>query len=324
MEVLRPIISAPQPLDTLSFLPSFLQSKICYDNFFYHYNLSEDYLGTGYHGKVMVCSDVQTNQEFAAKVIPCNPVTLASLELHLSLCGNPGILDIVRVFCNKLENSTSPFLQVNPKLKEGLHLILIMPIMECGDLHDQISKPHFALLSEASVASIFKRIAGGVALLHSKGIVHGDIKAENVLLGRNGMEDVVLCDFDAAHDATKPPSLHIYTKHYVSPEVLANLERKKLGFPLKTTGTPSDVWALGVLLYEMIYLDDPFFSLPEEGDGLTSHFVWSVKRAVYTLPNSTGASVEVRDLIYNMLLPIPETRITMERVMQHPFVKDAK
>jgi serine/threonine protein kinase len=298
-------------------LPRHLKEKICYDNFFHHYDLSNDYLGTGYHGKVMVCTDRQTNEEFAVKVIPCDPLSLSSLELHLSLCGNPGILDIVRVFCNKFETSNCPFSYANPKLKDGVHLLLVMPVMVCGDLHDQISMA----MSEQVIASIFKKIAHAVALLHSKGIAHGDIKAENVLLGKN--QDVVLCDFDASHDASKPPPLRIYTKHYVSPEVLGNLERKKWGFPLKTVGVSSDVWALGVLLYELVYLKEPFFTMPHEDDGPASRFVWSIKRGVYSLPPSFNASIEVRDLICSMLIPDPELRITMERVVKHPFVTTA-
>jgi serine/threonine protein kinase len=204
-----------------------------------------------------------------------------------------------------------------------MHFILIMPIMVCGDLHDQLTMPYFASLPEKTIASMFKTIASAVALMHSKGIAHGDIKAENVLFGQKGQNDIVLCDFDAAHDASKPPPLRIYTKHYASPEVLANLKRIANGIPLKTMGTPSDVWALGVLLYEMVYLDDPFFSLPEEGEGLTQHFVWSVQRGVYKFPLSRNASIEVRDLICSMLMPNPELRTTMDRVMKHPFVTSA-
>jgi len=97
--------------------------------------------------------------------------------------------------------------------------------------------------------TIIGQICKAVSYAHQQGIVHCDLKPQNVLVLPNGVAKVT--DFGIARactPGTSQPSNHLGTPHYASPELFA-------GEPL----TPaSDVYAIGVMLYEMLAGRPPF------------------------------------------------------------------
>ena len=103
-----------------------------------------------------------------------------------------------------------------------------------------------AELSPVDVASNIVEIAAAVRYIHSIGVVHGDLKPGNVLCkGRRR----VLCDFGHAFNDTEPPTCVVGTPFYSSPECLMGRVQVK-----------SDLWSLGVVIYEMIMGTRPFFA----------------------------------------------------------------
>lgn len=104
---------------------------------------------------------------------------------------------------------------------------------------------------------IFKQIVLAVYHLHKHGIVHRDIKDENIIVNEHGF--IKLIDFGSAgYVSLGPFDVFVGTIDYASPEVL-NGE--------KYEGKPQDVWALGILLYTMIYKENPFYNVDEIMDG---------------------------------------------------------
>ncbi|XP_048477211.1 striated muscle preferentially expressed protein kinase-like, partial [Rhincodon typus] len=95
--------------------------------------------------------------------------------------------------------------------------------------------------SEDDVVSYILQILQGLEYLHSRHIVHLDIKPDNVIV--TYLNVVKLVDFGSAHffNATVPKPLghRVGTQEYMSPEMLK-------GDPI---GPPADIWGLGVLIY---------------------------------------------------------------------------
>lgn len=113
-------------------------------------------------------------------------------------------------------------------------------------------------LSERECRFIFKQIVLAIYHLHKHGIVHRDIKDENVIVDENGV--VKLIDFGSAgYTKLGPFDVFVGTIDYASPEVLRGE---------KYEGKPQDIWALGILLYTMLYQENPFYNVDEimEGD----------------------------------------------------------
>ncbi|CCF57768.1 hypothetical protein KAFR_0D01220 [Kazachstania africana CBS 2517] len=112
-------------------------------------------------------------------------------------------------------------------------------------------------MTEFEAKLIFKQIVSGIKYLHDQGIVHRDIKDENVIVDSNGF--VKLIDFgSAAYTKTGPFEVFVGTIDYAAPEILG-------GNPYK--GKPQDIWALGVLLYTLIYKENPFYNVDEILEG---------------------------------------------------------
>ncbi|HVG38610.1 MAG TPA: serine/threonine-protein kinase [Pyrinomonadaceae bacterium] len=151
-------------------------------------------------------------------------------------------------------------------------------------------------LSPASASAIFQAIAEAVAYIHSHGIVHRDIKSNNIKIGPHG--EVKLLDFGIAKSEASPNLTLkgdvIGTLKYMSPEQLKGLP----------ADARSDIWSLGVLYYEMITGDVPF-----QADTIGNLFE-QIKNGDYLRPSKLDPVVprEVEALISRCLKKNPAHR----------------
>jgi protein-serine/threonine kinase len=129
------------------------------------------------------------------------------------------------------------------------------------DLFDWIEL-HTAM-TESEVKSIFHQTCSALEHLHTDcGIVHRDIKDENVVLDNVGRVKVI--DFgSAAYLKDGPFDTFHGTLDYASPEVLGGK---------KYEGRGQDVWAAGILLYTMIYKENPFYNVHFAIESVTDLF----------------------------------------------------
>ncbi|KAL2752526.1 hypothetical protein ACRALDRAFT_1065643 [Sodiomyces alcalophilus JCM 7366] len=151
-------------------------------------------------------------------------------------------------------------------------------------------------MEEVECRSIFVQVAQAIHHLHTKAsVVHRDIKDENVILDGEGQ--IKLIDFgSAAYIKNGPFDVFVGTIDYAAPEVLAG---KPYG------GKEQDVWALGILLYTIIYKENPFYSIDEIMDrDLRVPFV---------------ISDESIDLVRCMLNRDVSERYTIDQVLKHPW-----
>jgi serine/threonine protein kinase len=121
---------------------------------------------------------------------------------------------------------------------------IVMELVESTSLRDVLST-HLTGLDRDQTIRIFTQIASSLATAHDQGVVHGNIKPDNVLLDTG--QRPVLTDFTLS-DLHEPPQDTTSPAAYVSPEQAA-----------RNIPTPeSDIYALGILLYEMVTGDVPF------------------------------------------------------------------
>ncbi|KAJ1402563.1 Serine/threonine-protein kinase, active site [Sesbania bispinosa] len=122
---------------------------------------------------------------------------------------------------------------------------------------------------------IAKDVSCALLELHSKHIIHRDIKSENILCDFDRKRDdgtpiVKLCDFDSAvplrsplhvcciaHVGTPPPCVCVGTPRWMAPEVMRTMYEKN------TYGLEADIWSFGCLLLEMLTLQIPYFGVPD-------------------------------------------------------------
>ncbi|KAK7343622.1 hypothetical protein VNO77_12515 [Canavalia gladiata] len=124
---------------------------------------------------------------------------------------------------------------------------------------------------------IAKDVSCALSELHSKHIIHRDIKSENILFDLDRKRDdgtptVKLCDFDSAvplrsalhacciaHVGTPPPCVCVGTPRWMAPEVMRTMYEKN------TYGLEADIWSFGCLLLEMLTLKIPYSGVPDSG-----------------------------------------------------------
>jgi serine/threonine-protein kinase len=135
----------------------------------------------------------------------------------------------------------------------GESLGLVMDLVPGGSLRDHLRKQHTVPAGEA--ARLAAQVAAALAEAHELGIVHRDLKPDNILLQtEDGRLDTRLTDFGIARVLNTPalttPNAVVGTPHYMSPEA----------FHGATASPAADVYALGVLLYELVTGRPPYDS----------------------------------------------------------------
>ncbi|CAO3640827.1 unnamed protein product [Mucor hiemalis] len=169
-----------------------------------------------------------------------------------------------------------------------------------GDLLDALTRKKS--FSEGEAKTWFIQLVNAVQYCHSLGIIHRDLKLENILLDEN--DHVKICDFGFARQTDKNQMLKTFcgSLAYSAPEVI---QRQNY------CGPATDVWSLGVILYTLLAGELPF------DDDCESVLQKKVVNVDYTIPDFF--SVEVTDLLSKILKR--EQRITIGEILQHPWLK---
>ncbi|KAJ5095805.1 hypothetical protein NUU61_005161 [Penicillium alfredii] len=166
------------------------------------------------------------------------------------------------------------------------------------DLFDYIELK--ANMDESECRAIFRQVVSAIHHLHTKAlVVHRDIKDENVVLDGEGR--IKLIDFgSAAYIKNGPFDVFVGTIDYAAPEVLQGKSYR---------GKEQDIWALGILLYTIVYKENPFYNVDE----ILDHPL-----RIPFLPFSEACI----DLIRKMLDRDVDNRLTITEVLEHPWMMD--
>ncbi|KAI5849814.1 kinase-like domain-containing protein [Tricharina praecox] len=205
-------------------------------------------VGKGAFGKVRIVERKDTGLTFALKYIRKDEAILRAVVRSES------VRNIIRER-RMLEQLCHPFLcNLRYSFQDIEYLYLVVDLMNGGDLRFHISRKTF---TEEAVRFWMAELACAVLYIHGRGIVHRDVKPDNILLDSDG--HVHLADFNVASElhADRPLTSKSGTLAYLAPEVYSGA-----GY-----GTAVDWWSLGVVFYECIYGKRPFIADTHESLG---------------------------------------------------------
>jgi len=257
---------------------------------YYHFNRV---LGHGHFGTVREVHQIADPMKklYAVKSIPKDKIVkelkLLKTELEmLRVVDHPNIIKFYETF------------------EDERYVHIVMEECTGGDLFDHLIQN--GQYTEREAASLLEKIIAAINHLHTLHICHRDIKPENFLFAAlDRFSDIKIIDFGLA---TKfgDDQMHtvVGTPYYVAPEVLrGNYDQQ------------CDVWSLGVLLYVILAGYPPFY-------GDSQHEIFrKITHGVYDYEREewNDVSKEARGLIDSMLVVNPQSRITLDKVLQHSW-----
>ena len=199
------------------------------------------------------------------------------------------------------------FKEVFLSRKPTQSLNIVTEFADGGDLSQKIEaqkklKEHFP---ETQILDYFTQICLALQHMHKKKIIHRDLKSGNVFLMKSGL--VKLGDFGISKgfkNTWEKAKTMVGTPYYLSPEIINS----------KPYDAKSDIWALGVLLYELMT-----FKMPFEANSLP---MLSLKISKGKYPNPPSVySNELKDILKRCLTLDPEQRPNIDQLLNTEIVK---
>ena len=247
----------------------------------------EQILGRGGMGIVYKANDTQLDETVAIKTLPGDVMTRSPEELERF----KREIRLARKITHRNVLRTYDYGEA-----EGVYFIS----MECVrgyTLAELLAEAPDHRLAPRVALGIARQICRGLQAAHEQGIIHRDIKPQNVLIDHKG--EVKLMDFGIARmaeakEGMTQAGLIVGTPHYMSPEQVQG----------KQLDPRSDVYSMGVLLYEMLVGMKPF-SAPSLTAVLAAHLTETPKAPIDQRPE---IGREVNSIVVRCLAKNPKDR----------------
>ncbi|HEY6041860.1 MAG TPA: serine/threonine-protein kinase, partial [Anaerolineae bacterium] len=246
-------------------------------------------LGRGGAGVVYRAHDLVNDREVAVKVLNlrANAIAREQFSREATLSGqlsHPHIIGVYETGFVESDNPRSaPFIAM--ELNRGTSL-------------DRLQN-----LSYSQIINIAVQICEALEYAHARGLVHRDLKPQNILVEKRGFAYTVkLADFGLARANNERQTAAAGTVYYLAPEVIAG----------QPAGVAADLYSLGVVLYEMVTGRVPFSNYDEESI-LAQHLNEQV-----VPPGRTRVDVppDLEAIILRLLAKNPEERFASARVLR--------
>uniref|UniRef100_A0A7S4HV92 non-specific serine/threonine protein kinase n=1 Tax=Vannella robusta TaxID=1487602 RepID=A0A7S4HV92_9EUKA len=261
--------------------------------------LANDYdigrkLGRGFFATAKLVTEKKTGQNFAVKVIDKSMAPQFGDKLKSEL-------DIL----SKLEHTN--VLQGKQLYETDSHLLVVLELAEGGEVAQVLGKTSDAPYSEADVHRIAKQLISALDHIHSKGVIHGDLAPENVLLVGDEKSTVKLGGFSGALMASGESENQqmIGNSEFQAPEIIMNQ-----GFDKST-----DLWSLGCILYFLVEGSSPF------QDSNTMRMNMKIRQGKFEYgDNWKDVSASLKDLISSLIKVNASERTSASDCLSHSWV----
>ncbi|CDR44253.1 CYFA0S14e01332g1_1 [Cyberlindnera fabianii] len=212
---------------------------------------------------------------------------------------------------NALKRLSHPnIIKLEEVLQNDKYIGIVLEYASGGELFDYILQHRY--LKDSLACRLFAQLVSGVHYMHSKGIVHRDLKLENLLLDKH--KNIIITDFGFVNSFSPGQELmktSCGSPCYAAPELVISsdpYEARKV-----------DIWSCGVILYAMLAGYLPFDDDPQNPDGDN---IARLYQYITSTPLTFPEYIEPmpRDLLRRILVPNPKKRITLREIRSHQWL----
>ena len=266
------------------------------------YKLEEQVLGEGGFGKVRLATNASTGHKVAVKIIKRDRLAARSEDLLAREVKHHELLrheHIVRLYT---------------WIKTPGKYYLVMELCTKGDLlkHSQDA----GTLTDDQARTIFTQLLEGLKFCHGLGVMHRDLKLENVMLAEppEGQEYLIkIADFGLSDLRPFDPSVtYCGSPLYAAPELMDGNARA--ASPEGYDASRSDMWSCGVILYALLTSNLPF-----DGYDMTQ-LIRLVIRAKPSRPIPKERGQRAIDLVNHLITRQPTDRLSAAECLEHAWI----
>lgn len=300
---------------------------------------------SGTFSNAFICLDRETRNTVVVKAY--------RKQSYYTLSGKREIQ--VMKLLNQLDPAQQFFVRLLGDFQQRGHVCIVLERYGMS-LLDALAARNFESFGLKAIASIILQVAQALNVMHKNGMIHTDIKLENILLpvgfdpiagfADTRKIDIRLIDFSSIAQTRRWNKYLVTTRAYRAPEIMMGLR----------WGFECDIWSLGCLFVELIFGKIVFDSKSDiEHLFLIQHMIgpfpkWMVEECVNadvcagmigglidpsvldsdvrrmllqeeTLREKLGDNPDLVDLVLKMLEPDPFARISLDELIEHPFFK---